>query len=258
MNKPKKQKRSPLKRKPLRNPGQSIHEEIQHIFIGRQLPLIVIAASSVGFALSEWSRRLFSTEPHPLAASLIALFIVPCCAYALVRSRARVEQMEQGIDGEKFIAQFLEAERSDRWRVYNDIPCNGFNIDHVLIAPQGIFAIETKTFSKPDRGEATAQYDGDRILVNGREPDRDPIKQARAVRNSLGDILHSPGRKDYTVRGVVLLPGWYIEPPKDQRRADVWVLNEKAFIKFVQYEPEVLSDDDIDRATNRLIDFVTR
>jgi len=33
--------------------------------------------------------------------------------------------------------------------VYRDEPGDDFNVDHVLICPQGIYAIETKTWRKP-------------------------------------------------------------------------------------------------------------
>lgn len=44
----------------------------------------------------------------------------------------------------------------------------------------GIFTVETKTFSKPARGNAKVTFDGENILVNGFRPDRDPVTQARA------------------------------------------------------------------------------
>jgi hypothetical protein len=253
-----KHKRSPLKRKPLRNPGESLQEEIQRVLDSRQLPLIVIAACAIGFAVNEWWRQFFSTQPQPLAATLIAVVVVSYCSYRLLRLRKRVASLHLGLEGEKTIGQFLEANRADGWRVFHDIPCHGFNIDHVLIAPQGVFAIETKTFSRPARGKPSVKYDGERILVDGFEPDRNPIAQARAVRNWLRESLHEYTGMDYPVRGVVLLPGRYVDAPKGQRRTDIWVLNPKAFPKFVECQPVVLKNEDVAKAGDRVINLVAR
>lgn len=251
-------KRSPLKQKPLRNPGESLQEEIQRVHDRQELPLAIMAAFAIGIAMDEWCRKFFATPPHPLWATLIAAVVVPYCAYRLVVLRKRLTSLYLGLDGEKTVGQFLEANRSEHSLVFHDIPCNGFNIDHVVIAPQGVFAIETKTFSKPLRGEAVVEYDGERILVNGFEPDRNPITQARAVRNWLREFLHDSTGMDYPVKGVVLLWSWYVKSPKDGRPIDIWVLNEKAFLKFVENESVVLTNQEIAWAGDRLTSFVAR
>ena len=40
-------------------------------------------------------------------------------------------------------------------------------IDHVIIGPAGIFTIETKTWSKPVRGEARIVFDGEKLTAGG-------------------------------------------------------------------------------------------
>jgi len=37
-------------------------------------------------------------------------------------------------------------------RLFHDLPADGFNIDHVLISALGVFAIETKEYTKPKPG----------------------------------------------------------------------------------------------------------
>lgn len=49
------------------------------------------------------------------------------------------------------------------------------------------------------------------------------------------------GRK-VTVRAVVLFPGWWVEP--QPRSVETWVLNQKAFIGFIQKEPAKLSQEE--------------
>ena len=254
----KKQKRSPLKRKPLRNPGESLQQEIQHIHNLQELPLAALVAMAIGIAIDEWSRYFAPRPPHPIWATLIAAVVVACCVYRLHVLSKRLTSLQLGLDGEKTIGQLLEANRRNDWYVFHDIPCNGFNIDHVVIAPQGVFAIETKTRSKPGQDEPTVTYNGESVEFKDSKPDRKPIIQARAVRNWLREFLHRSTAMDYPVRGVVIPLGWYVQSPKDGRPIDIWVLNEKAFLKWVENEPVVLTSQEIAWASERLTSFVTR
>jgi hypothetical protein len=258
MNSARKQKkRSPLKQKPLRNPGESLHEETQRFIDDRLLPPLIMAVFAVSFAAYEWWRWLTSTPPRPVIVTLTAALIVAYAAYKTVHLRPRLKSMRLGLEGEKAVGQSLEALRSQGCRVFHDILAEGFNIDHVVIGPKGVFAIETKTFSKPARGETVAKYDGDKILFNGLKPDRNPVTQARAVRSWVSDFLFKTTARRWPVRGVVILPGWFVERLPEAKRSDVWVLNEKALPSFVEHEPVVLKKEDIALASSRLEDHIT-
>jgi hypothetical protein len=79
--------------------------------------------------------------------------------------------------------------------VFHDIPCTGFNIDHVVICQHGVFAIETKTLSKP-WPRATIVVEGDSLRVAGQVPDRDPIEQISGAARRLESLLEeSTGKK---------------------------------------------------------------
>lgn len=140
----------------------------------------------------------------------------------------------------------------------SDIPGEGFNVDHVLIAPQGVFVIETKTFGKPQRANATVSFDGHRVLVDGLEPDRNPVVQARALRDWVRDLLYDTSGIRYPVRGVVLIPGWFVNGPKTRGPNDVWVLNPKGLPPFIEHERVQIADADVALAYSRLRDYVVR
>lgn len=161
------------------------------------------------------------------------------------------------MEGERAVGQYLEAHRAVGWHVFHDIPGQGFNVDHVVVTPKGIFAVETKTFSKPAKGEAKIQYDGRKLKVNGIEPDRDPIAQARAVRDWVRGLLLETTAIQFPVRGVVVFPGWWIDPvPKGAARPDIWVLNEKAFVKFIENEPVAIKSEDVALAASRIANYI--
>jgi hypothetical protein len=76
------------------------------------------------------------------------------------------------------VGQFLERLRDDGARVFHDVPGEGFNLDHVVISPHGLCAIETKTYSKP-WPEAKITVEGESLKIAGQIPDRDPMSRLR-------------------------------------------------------------------------------
>jgi hypothetical protein len=210
----KREKRSPLKRKPLRNPGDSVQEELDDLLVGDFLAVVFAALFAVILAGWEWWRFYTSTPPQPVPLTFVAVATVAFAGYRFAHLRKRTASLKLGRDGEKAVAQYLEAHRGPDWRLFNDIPADHFNIDHVVIAPQGIFVLETKTFSKPMKEsgqDAKVVYDGAKIRVDGHSPDRDPVAQARAVRDWIRDVLAETTGRHVTPRGVVVMPGWWID-----------------------------------------------
>lgn len=105
--------------------------------------------------------------------------------------------------------------------VIHDLPGNGFNIDHVVIGPRGVYAVETKSRRKPnnasgDNRSAAHQvsYDGQSLLF----PDgttRKPIDQATQQAEWLSRWLREALNVDVPVTPAVALPGWYVIQSED-------------------------------------------
>jgi hypothetical protein len=60
-----------------------------------------------------------------------------------------VARLKQGAQGEVQTAQELDKLRFAGWRPVHDRKLGGRNIDHVMVGPGGVFAIETKNWSGP-------------------------------------------------------------------------------------------------------------
>ena len=159
--------------------------------------------------------------------------------------------MRQGIEGEKAVGQFLERLREQGYQVFHDLVGEGFNVDHVLIGPAGVFTIETKTWSKPQRGDARIVYDGSTLTVAGREPDRDPLVQAKAQANWLRGLLFESTGRRMEVQPVVVFPGWFVEAASGAQRA-VWVMEPKGLPAFLKNEPLRLPAEDVKLAAYHL------
>jgi Nuclease-related domain len=250
-------KRSPLKQAPLRVPGESLGQKRNDLLDEDLLPWVIAALVAVAFAGFEWWTFLTKAPPQPGAATFVAACAVAFGAYRFFRVRGQLRDLKLGMQGEQVVGQYLDAHRGEGWHVFHDVPGPGFNVDHVIVSPRGVFAVETKTFSKPARGGATVRYDGDKVLVNGLLPDRDPIIQARAVRDWIRGLLLDTTAIKYPVRGVVVFPGWFVDSPKTGTRPDVWVLNEKALVKFIENEPVVIKSEDVALAAARMVNYIT-
>ena len=175
------------------------------------------------------------------------------------RVRTRVQQLKLGRDGEQAVGQYLERLRAGRADVFHDVPGDGFNIDHVVLSVHGFYAIETKTRSKPLRGDARVALSEAGITVNGYLPERDPLVQAQAGAKWLARLLEETTGKRFPVRGVVLFPGWYVEPMSDVWRASPdkpWVLEPKALPGFIENERPGIAESDLKLAAYHLSRYV--
>jgi hypothetical protein len=235
--------RSPLKAAPLRVAGQSIQQElIDNVDDQIALPYF-LAAMLVLFALLEWYRYFVKVPPTPWLSTAVAGIAVAWAAWKIVRGRRRAPQLRLGRDGERAVAQYLEWFRTREFFVFHDIPNGDANIDHVLIGPRGLYTIETKTLSKPMRGECAITVRNGQITANGKPLDRDPIAQAKAQARWLYNFLAESQFKQF-VQPVVVFPGWFVEK-FDMKALGVWVLEPKALDAFIENQPVVLTQDQV-------------
>jgi hypothetical protein len=251
----KRQGRPALKDKPLRNPGQSVEEARRQLLEDKVEQPFVSALLLLLIAGLEWWRSFSGMPPQPMLFTVGALCAVAFAGWRISRAVPQLKALRQAVDGEKAVGQFLEGLREHGYRVFHDLVGDGFNVDHVLIGPAGVFTVETKTWSKPAHGEPRVHFDGEKITRGTFSPDRDPVIQARAQAGWLGNLLaESTGRK-YDVRPVVLFPGWFVEQaPASTRR--IWVLNPKALPNFLRHEAKQLSDEEVKLAAFHLSRFI--
>ncbi|MBI1282791.1 MAG: NERD domain-containing protein [Thiobacillus sp.] len=247
--------KSPIKDKPLRAPGQSLEEERRKLFEDKLETPLMLAMVFIVLAVMEWWRYYWMRPPSPVAFTVAAVLVAGFAAWRIWKTRPQVHALKQGIEGEKVVGQFLERLRGSGYQVFHDLIGTGFNVDHVLIGPAGVFTVETKTWSKPQRGEARIKFDGEQLTLAGREPVRNPLVQARAQASWLKSLLsESTGRK-FDVFPVVVFPGWFIERSEGGNR-NIWVLEPKALPGFLEKEPQCLTPDDVKLASFHLSRFI--
>lgn len=248
--------KSPLKDKPLRNPGQSLDWHIIDVVLDQQVKYLLIGLAFWIALISNWVYYFTEKPLPPFWFTLIASVVFAFCYYKITRAKKKIAPLIQGRDGERAVGQYLELLREQGVKVFHDIPGDNFNLDHVLVAPSGVYVIETKTFSKPDTGQARIVYTGDMLIHHNGFKDDKPLIQVKAAANWLKQIIKESTGKDIDVKKVVLFPGWFIEPTAESKQSDVWVLNPKALPAFISNSREQLVSEDLSLVAFHLSRFV--
>src|SRR6266446_2229546 len=151
--------KSPLRNKPVRNPGQSLDEQLTNLLDDGLIPYFVCAAALFVLALMEWLGALTRSPRHPILFTVLAGGSIGFLIVKVLQLRKRAWNLRVGRDGERLVGQSLEELRSVGAQVFHDVLGEGFNLDHVVICDRGVFVIETKTRSKPKAG-GKVTFDG--------------------------------------------------------------------------------------------------
>jgi len=247
----KQKRRSPIIDKPLRNPAQSLQEKRNELRDDKILFPVLMAWFLIAMAGYQWWLYLHPKQLNPIVFTAIVIFFCMYVGINIWRIWPELRQLNQGIEGEKVVGQYLEKLREQGYQVFHDLLGDTFNVDHVIIGPAGVFTIETKTLSKPERGQPRIQFDGELVWMNGKPLERNPVIQAKAQASWLCKLLDELTAKQIKVRPVVVFPGWYIEHSQGALR-DIWVLEPKALVKFLENEPDVLAADEVKVLSNQL------
>jgi hypothetical protein len=250
------EKKSPITDRPLHYPGESLDREITKLQDEMFSKYGVYAAFFFTIAIVEWLRFLTNAQPNPWVYSISALFVISFCTYKIMKIKGQVRLLELGRDGERAVGEYLDRLRENGYAVFHDIVGDGFNIDHVICSPSGIYAVETKTRSKPIRGEAKVIYDGKKVIVDGMEMERDPIIQAKAQAKWLREVLRKSTGKTYPIHPVILFPGWYVESKVAKSSSRAWVLNPKALPAFIESAEKKVPDPDLHLASYHLSRYI--
>ena len=114
--------------------------------------------------------------------------------------------------------------------VFHDVPGEKtFNVDHVVVSTRGIFAVETKGFSKPNvpgTDAATVIYDGASLKFPTWVGSQ-PLAQAQRQAKWLSTWLSSALAVKIDATPVLALPGWFVE---QKEQGPVRVISGEGFI----------------------------
>jgi len=224
-------RRSPLAEKQIANvPGQQLVARISdhesELLLAVTLMLVALPMMFMAWAGQrlDWSKVEFGGNEWLYLVAAAVVF-----AYGLRRFAHHLNAGEQARDG--LIAERVTGIQLNRLLakgcvVLHDLPCGNFNIDHVIIAPRGIYAVETKSFRKPkgpSKGKpAKVEFDGETLKFSDFST-RKPIDQARRQAKFLSDFLRESLGETFRVDPALSIPGWWIDKIEAGKSSDVFV-----------------------------------
>ena len=223
---------SPLSSDLLRPAGFSLQKQVDElnskllgdVFI---LPLLLSVGPFGLLLLEKWQAKAQSNMTWFL---IITLSVVFMCGYLLriLRTVRRLSHLRLGFACEMAVGQeldYLVRPDSSPYRVFHDIPFDNFNVDHLVIAPNGVFVLETKGRSKrmsKGKKQARVRLENNALHFPHYTESRS-LEQVRMNVKAVADWLSAATGFKVPVAGILVLPGWYIE--RKQRSINPYVLN---------------------------------
>jgi len=157
-----------------------------------------------------------------------------------------------GFQGERFVAEELNQLIADGFRVFHDVPFDKYNIDHVVVGPAGVFAIETKARRKKFKhgGERhIVIFTGKRLEFPGGW-NVEWLNQARLNAETLSQWIRASSAEQVAVEPILTIPGWWVEP---NGTGDVHVFNPKQIRGLIRSLPQnALNGGQIQRIAHQL------
>ena len=229
----------PVADKLLRSPGDSLRRELEKMdeqvndilvwtFFGPAFATMffVVTTPSAKLGSGVTVSGIFMTAVITIGFALLAWRLI----YLINRRRA----YRLGFSGERAVGEELNQLMLGGCHVFHDVPMEPYgNIDHVIVSRYGIFAVETKTVSKPRMRDRKVGYrvifDG-RFLIFPHRSDDSAVRQAEHQSKRLANFLSQAIGERVLVKGILALPGWMVER---KARSNVNVLNPKEIEKIV-------------------------
>jgi hypothetical protein len=253
--------RAPVQEKLLRPPGYSANQRVETLIEDFVETGVVFACLGAGVAGSVLFGGRFlwvwlSADPGsavrgPIQTVLALVLYGGAFAVTLglvIRQERKLLRLDEerenwrlGTRGEQLVGEALNdpAILAAGYRIYHDVPgADGWNIDHVVVGPGGVYVIETKARTKrPGKdGQPSHEvhYDGQSLRFPDWE-DRKTLDQVKAngewLRRWLGDHVS----KDLTFHAIVVIPGWFV---RSSGNYPVKVMNAKYLRGFLSREPK--------------------
>lgn len=151
------------------------------------------------------------THQPPQPKPLLGLAIVTTGAAVLLLRRLfpTFRNLNRGELGELKVGEILEELREIGYRPCHAIKRDTFDVDHVLVGPGGVFAIETKFRS--GYGEIELR-DGEGLFIGGIPDEKDALKQARANAREVNRLIQENcGVCQWVMPIVVFVGDWSIK-----------------------------------------------
>ena len=245
-----KKKVSPIKQEALRRPGRYLwHQITKKTFISMLVifaPILIWIGMLLVILLASFLKNTFAIT---ILISLIPIWIIVGTIY-VKRVEPEFNKLYLGFDGEVFIGEVLDSLKEKGCKIIHDFiytyPKGKANIDHIIVAPQGIFTVETKVVSKIEGEKEEIIYNGQTVRISSGRSIDNPLNQAEAEARALEEFLSKRG-ENITVQPIVVYPHWFIKDESTANTRRVFVWHHTYFASNIPQWPVVLSEEQVSR-----------
>jgi hypothetical protein len=250
-------KRSPLVGSARRHPGQSLLVRLGELNQSIDTSLACLLLAPLLLYAAYISYLYFGRRHTDLAGSvIIASACIGLSTYYLIKRRRHLKERRSvwiDYEGELSVGQELNRLMLEGYVVFHDFLADDFRLDHIVVGPNGVFGVETKSRSWPKGKKhglgAVVAYNG-RVLDYPHGTDMTTIEQAERQASRLSNWISTAVGESVTVMAVVALPGWYV---KRTAPDGIPVVHPKQFPSLLSYvRSKSLSDELIMRIVRQL------
>ena len=237
--------KSPISRKVLRYPGYTLGKTVEDLdeqLTANVMGLFIVPAIFLAlYGTGNLDLDLRSTQ---VIVGILYLGGLAWFIMRILRVGRKLRQARLGLSGERIVGRELSELLRHGFHVFHDIPMDFGNVDHVVIGPPGIFAIETKFRRKlrDQKDGFKVWYDGRRLKFGDKETSR-PLMQAKQQAQELDRLLGKMFDVG-TVTPVLVYPGWWVE--QEKQNVEVLVFNESALVSVLPKRPQRLDSKTVE------------
>jgi len=232
---------------PLRRlPGESVRKELERIVDEQVAAYIFYPLAFWALAAWEYFRRWMRVQLDVAWLVAIAIGISIYCAWRVVQRRQEIRNLWQAERAERHVSDLLRRLRDKDYVTFDDLSDatgrTDTNIDHVVVGPGGIFAVETKGYSL--FGNRTAEVGADGVLLlSGTPALKNPLGQAKGSAAKVSEHLKACLQEKRWVQPILALPGWKVGIPKTD--VGVPILTDETISEYFNSLPRTLSNQEI-------------
>lgn len=210
--------RPPITEKLLRPPGESLRRRLAEMDLDLLQAVLIVIVQPLWFLLIVIILAKAHLGLNPLQVLIIggiaAVIGFTWATARLLRIVDQVRKYNLGFHGERAVGEEINRLMRDGCYVFHDLPMEPYgNIDHVIVAPSGVYAVETKTRRKrkapPGKKDHVVFYDGD-TLEYPHCRDSHGLQQSKQQADRLRVFLTKAVGETVNVKPILTLPGWFI------------------------------------------------
>ena len=187
--------------------------------------------------------------PVVIVVVLVVKIVVDLLHQKSLNVKKRAKDADRGAAAEEKVAVNL-LDLPECYHAFHDIDFEGFNVDHAVVGPAGIFLIETKSH----KGKITSE--GDSLLLNGVPPEKNFLNQTWSQTKNLEQFLYKMTSKEWKVKPLICFTNAYVDVRKPVKGITVTSL--RYLGRYLSKQPEILQADEVERICKIISSWLSR